>query len=140
MHWSKRTFAMPVPASVAVAEIVCGSADAMFTVVGASGVSAGAVLSTVIVIVADVNWLPALSVVTTRRSRSPSPTDVVSNAAAWLLHVAAPAGERWNWTEATPLPPASAESLASTIEPLTLLPSVGFVTEPVGGVASTVHV
>ena len=62
----------------------------------------GSVLSTRIVIVAEVKALPALSVVGTRRSYWPSATVVVSQLAAWFVQVPAPAGERWNWTVATP--------------------------------------
>ena len=67
-HWSKRTLAMPLPASPAVADTVAGSAVATLTGFGATTERDGAVLSTVTVIAADVNALPALSVVTTRRS------------------------------------------------------------------------
>ena len=67
-HWSKRTLAMPLPPSVAVAETVAGSAVAMLTGFGAATESDGSVLSTVTVITAEVKTLPALSVVTTRRS------------------------------------------------------------------------
>ena len=59
--------------------------------------------------------------------------------AAWLVHVPAPAGERWKTTVATP-EPVSAESLASTIVPPTAAPFAGAVIEPVGAVASTSHV
>ena len=59
---------MPVPVSVAVAETVAGSAVARLTGFGAITDTDGSVLSTVTVIDADVNGLPALSVVTTRRS------------------------------------------------------------------------
>ena len=38
--------------------------------------------------------------------------------AAWFVQVPAPAGERWNWTVATP-EPASAELLVSAIVPRT---------------------
>ena len=67
-HWSKRILAMPLPSSVAVAETVAGSAVARLTGFGATTESAGSVLSTVTVIAAEVKALPALSVVTTRRS------------------------------------------------------------------------
>ncbi len=67
-HWSKRTLAMPLPSSVAVAETVAGSAVARLTGFGATTERDGSVLSTVTVITAEVNELPALSVVTTRRS------------------------------------------------------------------------
>ena len=41
----------------------------------------------------------------------PSATVVVSKLAAWFVQVPAPAGERWNWTVATPELPVSAELL-----------------------------
>jgi hypothetical protein len=56
----------------------------------------GSVLSTRTVIVADVNVLPASSVVTTRRSYWPSVCPVVSQLAAWFVQLPAPIGERWN--------------------------------------------
>ena len=65
----------------------------------------GFVLSTRTVIIAEVWALPALSVVTTRRSYWPSACSVVFQLAAWFVHVPAPIGERWNWTVATPEPP-----------------------------------
>ncbi len=71
---------------------------------GAVTVPVGRVLSTRIVIAAEVKALPALSVVVTRRSYWPSATVVVSKLAVWLVQVPAPAGERWNWTVATPEP------------------------------------
>ena len=67
-HWSKRTFAIPLPASLAVAETVAGSAIARLTGFGATTDSDGSALSTVTVITGDVKALPAPSVVTTRRS------------------------------------------------------------------------
>ena len=51
--------------------------------------------------------------------------------AAWFVQVPAPAGERWNWTVATP-EPVSAESLVSVTVPRTFAPAAGAVTEPVG--------
>ena len=74
-------------------------------------VAVGAVLSTRTVIGAEVKELPALSVVATRRSYWPSACAVVFQSAAWFVQVPAPIGERWNWTVATPEPPASAELL-----------------------------
>ena len=59
---------MPLPSSVAVAETVAGSAVARLTGFGATTERDGSVLSTVTVITAEVKELPALSVVTTRRS------------------------------------------------------------------------
>ena len=59
-------------------------------------VAVGAVLSTRTVIVAEVKVLPALSVVTTRRSYWPSACAVVSQLAVWFVQVPAAIGERWN--------------------------------------------
>ena len=60
---------MPLPASLAVADTVAGSAVASVDRVRRTLTeSDGTVLSTVTVIAADVKALPALSVVTTRRS------------------------------------------------------------------------
>ena len=59
-------------------------------------------MSTRMVIAGEVKLLPALSVVVTRRSYWPSATVVVSKLAAWFVQVPVPAGERWNWTVATP--------------------------------------
>ena len=81
--------------------------------------------------------LPALSVVVTRRSYWPSATAVVSKLAAWFVQVPAPAGERWNWTVATPEPPASAELLVSAIVPRTFAPGAGAVTRARRRVLST---
>ncbi len=71
---------------------------------GLSIVAVGAVLSTRTVIVAEVNELPAMSVVMTRRSYWPSACAVVSQLAAWFVQMPAAIGERWNWTVATPEP------------------------------------
>ena len=103
---------------------------------GAVTAPVGRVLSTRIVIAAEVKALPALSVVVTRRSYWPSATVVVSKLAAWLVQVPAPAGDPWNWTVATP-EPASAELLVSAIVPRTFAPAAGAVTAPVGAVLST---
>ena len=81
--------------------------------------------------------MPALSVVTTRRSYRPSLCAVVFQLAAWFVHVPAPAGERWNWTVSTPEPPASAELLVSATVPRIAAASAGNVTVPVGSVLST---
>ena len=102
---------------------------------GAVTAPSGSVLSTRIVIAADVKLLPALSVVMTRRSTRPSETSVVSKLAGWFVQVPAPAGERWNWTVATP-DPASAELLVSATVPRTFAPPAGAVTAPVGTVLS----
>src|ERR671925_376750 len=94
---------------------------------------------------ADVSELPALSVVITRRSYSPSPRDVVSSdteygalvsAEPMFVQLPVPAGERWNCAEATPEPP-SAEFESTEIVPSTTAPALGAVTEPVGLVLST---
>src|ERR671924_2377697 len=53
-----------------------------------------------------------------------------------FVHVPAPAGERWNWVEATPEPP-SAEFASTEIVPRTFAPAEGAVTDPVGFVLST---
>ena len=55
---------------------------------------------------------------------------------AWFVQVAKPAGERWNWTVATP-DPESAELLASVIELRTSAAADGLVIAPVGRVLST---
>ena len=68
VHCSKLTLAMPLPASVAIATSGVGSAVAALTGFATLTESVGTVLSTVTVIVAEVKELPALSVVTTRRS------------------------------------------------------------------------
>ena len=97
----------------------------------------GSVLSTRTVIAAEVKALPALSVVTTRRSYWPSACAVVSQLAAWFVQVPAPVGERWNWTVSTPEPPASAELLVSATVPRTFGGVGRAVTVPVGSVLST---
>ena len=97
----------------------------------------GFVLSTRTVIVAEVWALPALSVVTTRRSYWPSACRWCSSSGTWFVQMPAPIGERWNWTVATPEPPASAELLVSEIVLRTLAASAGAVIEPVGAVLST---
>ncbi len=56
--------------------------------------------------------------------------------AAWFAHVPAPAGERSNWTVATP-EPESAESLERATVPRRSALAPGLVTEPVGSVLST---
>ncbi len=133
------TVSRPEPAS---AELLV-SATVLRTLAASAGAvmePVGLVLSTRTVIVAEVKVLPALSVVTTRRSYWPSACAVVSQLAAWFVQVPAPIGERWNWTVATPEPPASAELLVRPIVPRTLAASAGAVTEPVGFVPSTSQV
>ena len=58
---------------------------------GAVTAPVGRVLSTRIVIAAEVKVLPALSVAVTRRSTRPSGISVVSKLAAWFVQVPAPA-------------------------------------------------
>jgi hypothetical protein len=134
------------PSNTIVATPDPPSAESLASAAGGTPISApsagavtepvGSVLSTRMVRALEVNALPALSVVTTRRSYCPSPSSVVSKLAAWLVQVPAPAGERWNWTAATP-EPASAELLVSAIVPRTFAAAAGLVTEPVGSVLST---
>ena len=54
-------------------------------------------------------------------------------------HVSAPAGEVWNWADATP-EPASAEFDVTATEPRTFAAATGAVTAPVGAVVSIVKV
>ena len=135
----KVTVSIPEPpsaellVSVTVPRMSAASAGAVIEPVGF-------VLSTRTVTVAEVKELPALSVVTTRRSYWPSACRLVFQLAAWFVQVPAPIGERWNWTVATPEPPASEELLVSETVPWTLAASAGAVTEPVGLVPSTSHV
>ena len=105
----------------------------------------GAVLSTRTVVSAEVTWFPALSVVTTWRSYSPSVTPVVTqlaakgdvvSAAATLVHVLAPEGDRWNSAEATP-EPVSAEFEVTENVARMFAEATGAVIEPVGAVLST---
>ena len=127
----------PPSAELLVSEIVLRTLAAS---AGAVIEPVGFVLSTRTVIVAEVKELPALSVVRTRRSYWPSACRVVFQLAAWFVQVPAPIGERWNWTVATPEPPASAELLVRPIVPRTLAAAAGAVTEPVGFVPSTSQV
>ena len=114
---------------------------------GAVTAPVGAVLSTRrLVITADVNVLPDLSVVTARRSYRPSAVPVVVvhvtaygavvAVTPWLVQVLVPAGDRWYCTELTPLPP-SAELAVMLIAPRRMPLLVGAVTLPVGAVLST---
>src|SRR3954452_12300421 len=104
---------------------------------------AGALLSAVSVRVALVVLLPASSVVTARMSYAPSFSADVSSPTPYgdvesvpnVDHVAAPAGERWNATSATPLP-ESLEAVDTSTNADTSAPSVGDVSSPVGGVLS----
>ena len=61
---------------------------------------------------------------------------VVVSAAATLVHVPAPAGERSKRALATP-DPASAELEVTLMVPLTLAEAAGAVIDPVGAVLST---
>src|SRR5262249_3051084 len=88
----------------------------------ASIVVSGAVLSTSrLPTTGDAAVLPARSVVSTRRSESPRATPVVSQLAAYggvvsvpiVVHVPAPAGERWKATCWT----SDSESLAFALRP-----------------------
>ena len=127
----------PASAELLVSEIVLRRLAAS---AGAVIEPVGLVLSTRTVIVAEVKELPALSVVTTRRSYWPSACRVVFQLAAWFVQVPAPIGERWNWTVATPEPPASAELLVRPTVPRRFAAAAGAVTEPVGFVPSTSQV
>ncbi len=127
----------PASAELLVSEIVLRTLAAS---AGAVIDPVGFVLSTRTVIVAEVKELPALSVVTTRRSYWPSACRVVFQLAAWFVQVPAPIGERWNWTVATPEPPASAELLVRPTVPRMFAAAAGAVTEPVGFVPSTSQV
>ena len=100
---SNTTEATPEPpASAELLVSAIGGTPISAPFAGAVTVPVGRVLSTRMVIAAEVKALPALSVVVTRRSYWPSGTVVVSKLAAWFVQVPAPAGERWNWTVATP--------------------------------------
>src|SRR5580765_4970053 len=57
-----------------------------------------------------------------------------------FVQVPAPAGERWNWAEATPEPPSAEFDETVTLDPLTFALAAGAVTEPVGLVESFVNV
>ena len=129
------TVATPEPASAEL--LVSATVSRRFApAAGAVTDPDGSVLSTRTVIAAEVKVLPALSVVTTRRSYWPSVCAVVSQLAGWFVQVPAPAGERWNWTVSTPEPPASAELLVSATVPRMAAASAGNVTLPVGSVLS----
>ena len=54
-----------------------------------------------------------------------------------VVHVPAPAGERWNCAEATPEPPSAEFEETVTEFPRTLAEAAGAVIEPVGFVLST---
>ena len=61
---------------------------------------------------------------------------VVSKLAAWFVQVPAPAGERWNWTVATPEPESAELLVSATVVPRRFAPALGAVTVPVGSVLS----
>src|SRR5260221_14627999 len=93
---------------------------------GFVSVPVGAVLSTRREeTIADEVTLPAPSVTTTRRSKRPSETAVVSKLAAYgdvvsvpiVVQTPPPAGERWNTTESTPEPPVSPAEAGSETGP-----------------------
>ena len=65
-------------------------------------------------------------------------TPVVSHAAAMLVQVPAPAGERSKPTEATPLPPVSVDVEFKLTVPLRYWPGSSIVAT--GGTVSTTHV
>jgi len=64
----------------------------------------------------------------------------VVSAEPMFVHVPAPAGERWNWAEATPEPPSAEFDDTVTALPRTLALAAGAVIEPVGLVESFVNV
>src|SRR2546428_11438537 len=49
-----------------------------------------------------------------------------------FVQVPAPAGERWNWAEATPEPPSAELEETVTAVPRTFAEAAGAVSEPVG--------
>ena len=59
---------------------------------------------------------------------------------AIVVQVPAPAGERWNWAEATPEPPSAESEETVTAAPPTLAEAAGAVMAPVGAVESLVKV
>ena len=59
---------------------------------------------------------------------------------AIVVQVPAPAGERWNWAEATPEPASAELEETVTAAPRTLAEAAGAVSEPVGAVESLVKV
>ena len=133
-RWN-RTVAIPEPASAE--SLVSAIVPRTFAPPpGAVTEPVGSVLSTRTVITGDVKTLPALSVVTTRRSYWPSAASVVSQLAAWFVQLPAPAGERWKTTVSRP-EPASAESDVSATVPRRSVAAAGAVIEPVGSVLST---
>ena len=56
---------------------------------------------------------------------------------AIVVHVPAPAGERWNCAEATPEPPSAEFEETVTALPRTFAEAAGAVIDPVGFVLST---
>src|SRR5712692_1007567 len=53
-----------------------------------------------------------------------------------VVQVPAPAGERWNWAEATPEPPSAELEETVTAVPRTFAEAAGAVSEPLGAVES----
>src|SRR4051812_1915061 len=103
----------------------------------------GAVLSTVTVTTPEECALPAVSVVTTWRSKSPFSAEVfqlteygAEVSVPIAVQAPPPAGRRSKSAEATP-EPESAESLETQTEPERKAPLAGVATEPVGSVRST---
>ena len=103
----------------------------------------GAVLSTVTVTTAEECALPAVSVVTTWRSKSPFSAEVFQLAeygaevsVPIAVQAPPPAGRRSKSADATP-EPESAESLETETVPERKAPFEGEVTEPLGSVRST---
>jgi hypothetical protein len=64
----------------------------------------------------------------------------VVSAEPMFVQVPAPAGERWNWAEATPEPPSAEFDDTVTELPRTTADAEGVVTDPVGLVESFVKV
>src|SRR3989442_9741764 len=56
-----------------------------------------------------------------------------------FVQVPAPAGERWNWAEATPEPPSAELEETVTAVPRTFAEAAGAVSEPAGAVESFVN-
>jgi hypothetical protein len=145
LNWTDVT---PEPASVELALTVTALPLRLAEAAGALIEEVGAVLSTrTLVMVPELKVLPALSVVTTLKSYSPSVRVVVFSEAEYglvvsvlmVVQVLVPAGLRWKAAEATP-EVTSAESEVRLIVPLTVAEAAGAVRLPVGLVLSTVTV
>ncbi len=59
------------------------------------------------------------------------------SAAPMFVQTPPPAGERWNWAEATPEPPSAESEETVTAAPRTLAEAAGAVIEPEGLALST---